>query len=259
MPVHRMLEMTWEEVRDLERERAVALLPVGAVEAHGPHLPLGTDCLIAEAMAHAGAELLHASELQAVILPTLQYTSASFAAAFPGTVSLSPQAVAATVADIARSLARHGLANLAIANAHLDPVHLGALRRAVDALDADAVPLRVVFPDLTRKPWALRLTEEFRSGACHAGRYEGSILLACRPEMVRSDVAAALPDNPASLSQAIRQGRTSFAAAGGPRAYFGAPAEASAEEGRATIATLGAILHDAVIEALGEPAPAGAS
>ena len=46
MPVHRFAEMTWEEVRDLDRSSAVAILPVGAVEAHGPHLPLGTDVVI---------------------------------------------------------------------------------------------------------------------------------------------------------------------------------------------------------------------
>ena len=53
MPVHRLSDMTWEEVRDTDRRNAVAILPVGAVEAHGPHLPLGTDVIIAEAMAKA--------------------------------------------------------------------------------------------------------------------------------------------------------------------------------------------------------------
>ena len=56
MPAHRFAELTWEEVRDLDRPSAVAILPVGAVEAHGPHLPLGTDVVIAEAMARACAE-----------------------------------------------------------------------------------------------------------------------------------------------------------------------------------------------------------
>jgi len=105
-------------------------------------------------------------------------------------------------------------------------------------------------PDLTRKPWAARLTEEFRSGACHAGRFEGSIVLAERPDLVREPVQKALAPNPASLSTAIRAGARTFAEAGGPRAYFGAPAEATAEEGRATIETLGQILADAVREAL---------
>jgi creatinine amidohydrolase len=57
---------------------------------------------------------------------------------------------------------------------------------------------------------------------------------------------AALPPNPASLSRAIREGKMEFEEAGGPRAYFGYPAQATAEEGRATIEVLGAILDEAV-------------
>jgi creatinine amidohydrolase len=59
-----------------------------------------------------------------------------------------------------------------------------------------------------------------------------------------------LAPNPHSLVDAIRDGRTTFASAGGPDAYFGFPAEATAEEGRAIVATLGDILADAVVEAI---------
>ncbi len=111
-----------------------------------------------------------------------------------------------------------------------------------------------VFPDLTRKPWALRLGEEFRSGACHAGRFEGSVVLADSPHLVREELRAALPANPVSLSLAIRDGKRSFEEAGGPQAYFGDPAAASAEEGRRTIAALGSILESAVLEELGAAA-----
>ncbi len=71
--------------------------------------------------------------------------------------------------------------------------------------------------------------------------------MAERPDLVRDQVRAALPPNPASLSTAIREGRKTFEEAGGPEAYFGFPAEATAEEGRATLKTLGAILADAVL------------
>jgi creatinine amidohydrolase len=71
-------------------------------------------------------------------------------------------------------------------------------------------------------------------------------VLAERPGLVRDAIRAALPPNPASLSRAIRDGKQSFEEAGGSRAYFGSPAQATAEEGRATIETLGAILEEAV-------------
>lgn len=244
MPVHRLAEMTWEEVRDLPRSDAVAVLPVGAVEAHGPHLPLGTDVIIAEAMASSCARRLSEEGRTAVVLPPLWYTAAGFAGNFPGTVSVEPGTVRALVLQIARSLEEQDLTTLAIANAHLDPVHLASLRGAVEEAPEGS---RVVFLDLTSRRVAERLTEEFRTGACHAGRFEGSVVLAEAPELFREDVAADLEPVPASLSTAIREGRRTFEEAGGERAYFGWPADATAEEGRETVRTLGALLAEAVL------------
>ena len=63
--------MSWPEFGRLPPDRSVALLPLGALEAHGPHLPLGTDIVIAEAMARAGAERLSSRGMEVVLLPTL--------------------------------------------------------------------------------------------------------------------------------------------------------------------------------------------
>jgi creatinine amidohydrolase len=235
---------TWEEVRDLDRGRTVVILPVGAIEAHGPHLPIATDVVIAEAMARRGAEMLAARGVATIVLPALAYTPAPFAADFPGTVSIRPTTLTALVADVADSLARQGFAALALANAHLDPAHLAALHGA-----ADAAPIPVVFPDLTRRPWAERLGDEFKSGACHAGRFEGSIVLAERPEWVRIEKARLLSALDVSLSDSIRAGKTTFEEAGLPDAYCGDPAAATPEEGRERIEALGTILADAVVEA----------
>jgi creatinine amidohydrolase len=247
--VQPLAAMTWEEARDATGPRSAAILPVGAIEAHGPHLPLETDVIIAQAMARAGAARLAARGLRAVVLPPLTYTAAAFAQGFAGTLSLRPETVTATLLDIAGSLARHGFGVLALANAHLDPGHLASLDAAVNAIRSD-LGLAVAFPNLAARPWALRLSDEFRSGACHAGRFETSMVLAERPELVREAARAALPPNPASLSRAIREGKSTFEAAGGARAYFGFPAQATAEEGRATIEILGAMLDEAVLAEL---------
>jgi creatinine amidohydrolase len=249
MAVHSVASITWTDVRALPADRTVAVLPTGALEAHGPHLPLGTDIVIAEAMARAGAERLAARGLEVLVLPALPVAPAPFAASFAGTIHTPPEATTMMVAGVARSLAEHGIRVTAIANAHHDPAHVDALRAAVARLANDP-RTRLVFPDLTRRRWAERLTEEFRSGACHAGRYEGSIVLAERPDRVKTAVMRRLAPNPRSLVQAIGAGHATFVDAGGPEAFFGFPAEASAEEGRAIVDVLGAILDEAVAETL---------
>jgi creatinine amidohydrolase len=245
MPVHELSQLTWEEVRALDRAQTLAVLPVGAIEAHGPHLPLDTDVVIATAMARAGAEKLAAHGNAVLILPALAYTAAPFGAEFQGTLSISGVTVTAVIVDLARSLTAHGFRLLALANAHLDPEHLTALREAVTLARADRL-LPIVFPDLTRKPWGTRLGEEFKSGACHAGQFESSIVLHERPHAVREAIRATLAPNPRSLSDAIKAGRRTFEAAGGPRAYFGDPAAATAAEGSRLIEALGTVLEEAV-------------
>lgn len=249
MPVHELAQLTWEEVRELDREKTVAVLPVGAIEAHGPHLPVDADVIIAVAMARVGAAKLSPRGHPALVLPALAYTAAGFAAAFPGTLSVSGETVTALIVDIARNLTQQRFRVLAIANAHLDPAHLTALGAAVETARAQGL-LPIVFPDISRKPWGSRLGDEFKSGACHAGRFETSILMAEGPHHVRDAVRQSLPPNPKSLSRAIRDGKTTFTEAGGPRAYFGSPAEASRDEGHHTIDVLGGILEEAVMAEL---------
>ena len=249
MPVHELAQLTWEEVRDLERARTLAILPVGAIEAHGPHLPLDTDVVIATAMARAGAKRLGARDKVVLILPALAYTAAAFGAAFHGTLSISGVTVTALVVDLARSLTDQGFRLLALANVHLDPEHLTSLNDAVKLAKANRL-LPIIFPDLTRKPWGARLGEEFKSGACHAGQFETSIVLHERADAVRDEVRQSLAPNPQSLSNAIGAGKRTFEEAGGPRAYFGDPAAATAGEGARLIDALGAILEEAVLAAL---------
>ncbi|MGE5357454.1 MAG: creatininase family protein [Bacteroidales bacterium] len=247
MTVHLLAAMPWTAVRDFVSPRAVAVLPLGAMEAHGPHLPLATDVIIAEAMAREGAGRLSSRGFDVFLLPAFSVAAAPFAAGFPGTIDARPGDVASLVVSIAASLGRHGIRHTALANAHLDPAHVRSLRDAATQLDRAVGSL--IFPDVTRRRFADRLTEEFRSGACHAGRYETSVMLAERPEWVRADVASQLPANPRSLVEAIHRGASTFETAGSADAYFGWPADATAEEGRRIVATLAAILEEAVVEA----------
>ena len=92
------------------------------------------------------------------------------------------------------------------------------------------------------------LTEEFQSGACHAGQYESSLVLSARPELVREEIRLALEPKLISLSQAIRAGARNFIEIGGDQAYFGDPAAATAEEGDRVFD----ILAEMIVTALNE-------
>lgn len=240
-----LAEMTFGEVEAVAKN-AVAILPVGAIEAHGPHLPLLTDVIIARGMSAAGARAMEARGIaHVVVAPPLQLTAAGFAAGFAGTLSLKPETVTTLLVEAVLSLHRAGFPRFVLANAHLDPAHIASLHEGV-RICRETHGIAVAYPDITRKPWALRLSAEFKSGACHAGQFETSIVMAERPELVRESIRVALEPNPISLSEAIRAGKKTFEEAGGSAAYFGSPRGASAEEGRETLAILGVILADAL-------------
>jgi creatinine amidohydrolase len=237
----RFAECTWTDLDALDRASAVLLLPVGSTEAHGPHLPLATDAIISEEMALRAARSLRARGLTALVLPTIAYAVTEFAGSFAGSLSIRPETASAVIEDVCRSAVAQGFARISIANSHLEPDHVATITRAAAAV-RDATGVAVSFPDKRRRRWASMLTEEFRSGACHAGSYESSVVMCARPELVREATRLALRPVEISLSDAIRDGKRTFAEIGGDRAYFGRPADASAAEGDATLDKLASML-----------------
>jgi creatinine amidohydrolase len=225
-----------------------AILPLGAVEAHGPHLPLCTDVVISDGVATRAAAMLEAEGVPAFVLPALAYAPAGYASEFAGTISIGAAAAKAVLLDIAQSLKGQGFACLGFANSHFDPANVAMLREA--AAEIAALGLPVAFPDFTRRALAVTLTEEFQSGACHAGQFETSLVLADRPDLVDAAAGQALSDNPSSLVAAFARGATTFAEAGGPDAYFGSPALASATEGEQSYDVMAAALAETVLASL---------
>ena len=232
----RLAELTSPRLEALRARRPIALWPVGAVEPHGPHGPLGTDTLISVGMCERAAARL--DDPPAVVLPALAFGVTRYGAAFAGAIGISEATLRAVVLDVATALDEQGFRRLVIVNNHFEPEQVATLRAA--AADAGALYL-----DLVRRRNAQRLTDEFRRGSCHAGRYETSLVLADAPQLVDS-AAADLPANEVDMPAAMAAGRTDFVAMGMDRAYCGAPAEATAEEGRATFETLADMLVELV-------------
>lgn len=251
----RLAELTTEEAATALGAGTVLLLPIGSLEAHGPHLPLETDVIIAVETARRAGGLLLARGIPALLLPPLAYATAECARSFPGTASVPPETITAQIGAIARALAPAAGPLLCLVNAHLEPAHLQALRAAV--AEAAGSGARIVFPDQTRRPHVEALGEEFRRGGGHAGGYETSLVIAAGGR-VDEGVRRGLPANPVDLASALRNGPADFRAVGGGRAYFGDPAGASREEGERLYSVLAAVIVDAAAAAqsLGPVAPA---
>ena len=243
-----LADHTWEEVAALVGGgNAVAIVPVGSVEPHGPHLPLATDTTISQVASLRAAEELERSGTPAVVAPTVPYGVTEYAQGFAGAIGVPPDVLTALLRAIADKLLAAGFAHVSFVNNHLEPAHDAAVRAAI----AHLPPGRgsVACP-LTRR-WGRTLSDEFKSGACHAGRYETSLVLAGERASVRPTFRA-LPPLGLSLSDAIRAGKATFREIGMDRAYTGAPAEATPEEGEQLYGRLVTMITTEIREALAQ-------
>src|SRR5438445_11294066 len=126
----RLAERTWPEAARLARDpRSVVLLPLGAIEQHGPHLPLLVDWLGAEELARRVAPHLRRGGFRPIVLPGLPYGASPLARGFAGTISLSGRTLVAVAAEILDALAAQGFRRFVLANYQADPAHLAALAR----------------------------------------------------------------------------------------------------------------------------------
>lgn len=243
----RLAQLTTEQLARLrDSTRLIALLPVGSVEPHGPHLPLRTDTIISEGVAARAAERLDSEEQRALIAEPVPYGVTDYAHGFAGAISVPAEVLTPFLRAVVQGYLAEGFVHVCLINNHLEPDHDRAVRAAIDGLPPGKAS--VACP-LTRR-WGRTLSAEYKSGACHAGRYETSLVMAVEPEHVDTTAASALPNLEISLASGIREGLTTFAAMGIERAYTGSPALASAEEGVDLIERLATMVVTEVTEAL---------
>ena len=232
-----------------DKKPVVALVPVGSTEPHGPHLGLGTDVVISAAACVRATELFaRKGPLAALIAPAVPYGVTECAQGFAGAVSVPAAVLTAYLSAICDGLLAQGIRHVCLVNNHLEPAHDAAVRAVAVGRDKQ---ISVACP-LTKK-WARTLDAEFKSGACHAGLYETSIMMAAAPEMVDDAVRGVLPPVPISLSQQLAAGVTTFAEMGMELAYAGDPASATIEEGERMIQRLAEMVVGEIREALGLP------
>lgn len=193
IPVDRFLAYrTWPEIAALpDRDRAVVVLPVGAIEQHGPHLPLTVDSAIVNGVLGRALEWVDRLRPEAAVyaLPPLHYGKSNEHDDFPGTFSLSATTLLATVMELGDSLYRSGFRKLLILNGHGGQPQV---------LEIAATDLRVKHPDLTiaacfvwRSADYKPLVNPAETVGMHAGDAETCLMLAIDPDRVRMDRAVA--------------------------------------------------------------------
>lgn len=229
------------------KKGVIALVPVGSTEPHGPHLGLGTDVIISAAACVRACELLDKrGTMLGVIAPAVSYGVTECATGFAGAVSIPAGVLTAYISAVVEGLLASGVRHVCLVNNHLEPAHDAAVRAVLTGRES-----KVSYACPLTKKWARTLSAEFKSGACHAGRYETSIVMAAAPELVTEALRTRLAPVPISLSEKLNAGINTFEAMGMELAYAGDPAAATVEEGEQLIQRLGEMVVGEVLESLG--------
>src|SRR5215210_6028494 len=184
-PLHYLQRMTYPQVRSLAARTDLALLPVGPPEAHGPHLPVGTDLIAAGELCERAAWELAARGTECLIAPLLPYCLAEVASLFPGTITVRAAVVAALVADICQGLAHSGFGRTLIVSGHAEGENLAALRDGAGQAGETGALVEVSRWYEGALPGLLYLLkEEHPEHDIHAGEWETALVLLRAPELV---------------------------------------------------------------------------
>jgi creatinine amidohydrolase len=187
--VKKHFEMSWTEFEAAVKAADFAFLPIGAIEQHGPHLPMGTDVIIGE---HLCERLARATG--GLLLHSLAYTPSFSLRFYPGTVRVSDETFSNTLVDIAEALYPHGIKTI-----YAFIAHLGALAASTSAerellTNSQARMVRLVLPGYKEAIERYCTSERWHPTYVHAEEFETSAVLAIRPELV--DMSKAVREYP---------------------------------------------------------------
>jgi len=187
MSKFRYEEFTWPEIREAVAQNRVAVLPVGTIEQHGPHLPLITDVLTAMEISRRAVEQI---PYEAVLLPSVYYAFNEHHLDFPGTIAVEGPTFINYVTDIGRSLAHHGFRKILLVNGHGSNVpFLDIAARNITNRTA-AICAMVPWWSLIPKELFAELREsDYPGGMAHGCELETSVLLYLRGDLVQMDNA----------------------------------------------------------------------
>jgi creatinine amidohydrolase len=236
-------ELRRDQVADVAARGGVALLPVGAIEQHGPHLPLGTDATAAMAVCVRAARAVRTPPV--LVLPPIWWGISPYWMGFSGTLTLRPRVLLDVVTDVCASVARHGFQQVVLVNGHGG--NDGLLQAAVAQASTSAFRVTCVsYWTLARQ--TLREVTEFDEGMIgHAGEAETSVGLYLQPDCV--DLAAVAADQCVEIPIARRTVAVDVGAyeapnpqVDAPHGVYGRATAGSAEKGQRIIEAAAAAL-----------------
>jgi creatinine amidohydrolase len=229
-PLYQLEQMTYPQVGALAARTDLALLPVGPPEAHGPHLPVGTDIVAARELCERAARELGARGIECLIAPPLPYCLAELASHFPGTITIRAEVVADLVADICCGLASSGFRRTLVVSGHAEEKNLVALQAGAEQAGRAEALVQVSRWYADALPKLLRLLEEDHPEYdIHAGEWETALVMLKAPELVDHVALDTLPPNwgtPATPELETPAARA-FPEMGAPQAYYGDPRRAT--------------------------------
>ena len=181
-------EHTWQEIDKLDRDHTLILIPTGAIEQHGPHLPLDTDIFNATAISESVANDFLNSENRVLVAPPIWWGTSPHHLGFPGTISLRNETLSNIVVEVIASLLPHGFYRYLLINGHGG--NAGILTATVSRISHD---LGISVPALSYwtmiKETLIEIGESPIGGMGHGCEMETSLMLHLRPELVRMDLA----------------------------------------------------------------------
>lgn len=217
-----LAEITWVEAEKGFKDSRIALLPVGAMEQHGHHLPLATDYILAEEIAKRVAEQVHA-----LVLPGIPYGPVYTFRHYAGTIGIRPETLQAAIEDVCRDVKGHGIEIVGVITGHLP--NIPPVQYAARVLrDEGMLVLYLFHPGLDLVFKDICESERAHPRVVHAAEVETSLMLALRPDLCQMDKAQVeYPDFPVwyghlpvSTKEIVRTGT------------YGDATAASAEKGR---------------------------
>ena len=248
-------ELTREELKALAPD-ALAVVPLGATEQHGPHLPTGTDFFHAEWVTRDAARRAAAAGLPLVVTPTLPFGSSEHHFPFGGTISLSTTVYYDTVTGIVESLVRDGFRRIFLVNGH------GGNHELIQLVARD-VALRRPVAVIASSWWYAGWDVMVAAGALsvgrlpgHAGGFETSLVMAMRPDLVASPLPTRTPTPSPDNTRwpgLVRDERHGFWHS--IEGYSDGPGLATAEQGQRFLDVSAAELARLFVAAHGAPMP----